>query len=218
MTNVGLTQHAVGQGGMMSGLLEIPGGHFHWVYDCGSNQSEALNREIAIVTARGDVDCLLLSHLDSDHVIGIDRLLMATHVKEVVLPYLNDLDRVIAAAHDNATGTLTGGFLTFLSDIEGWFGERGVERVTYIRPRDDTDEDEGGGPELPRLDGGGGEGEVITKWWGPRGDDPSLPAGQGNALGAAPVVEYLETTASFALVCVGPPDRLVAAALCPSSV
>jgi hypothetical protein len=139
---------------MMSGLLTIPGRRFHWVYDCGSNQTEALTREIALVAAHGVLDCLHLSHLDSDHVNGLDRLLMATRVKEVVLPYLNDLDRLIAAAHDEAAGTLSGGFLTFLGDIEGWFGARGVQRVTFIMPRDDDGEG-GGGPELPRFFGGG---------------------------------------------------------------
>jgi hypothetical protein len=164
--DVTLTQHPVGQGGMMSGLLAIPDGRFHWVYDCGSNQTEALNREIALVAARGDVDCLFLSHLDSDHINGIDRLLMATRVKEVILPYLNDLNRLVAAVHDDANGVLSGGFLTFLGDIEGWFGARGVERVTYIMPRDDDGED-GGGPELPRSDGGGeGKGPIQAKWQG----------------------------------------------------
>jgi Metallo-beta-lactamase superfamily len=196
--DVTLTQHPVGQGGMMSGLLNIPGGQFHWVYDCGSNQSEALNREIALVAARGDVDCLFLSHLDSDHVNGVDRLLMATGVKEVVLPYLNDLDRLIAAAHDHATGALSGGFLTFLSDMEGWFGARGVERVTFIMPRDDDDEGEDGrGPELPRSDGGG-EGPIRAKWSHPA-QDYSAPAGDSLSRSKGPMVQRFETTASLHL-------------------
>jgi hypothetical protein len=194
--DVTLTQHPVGQGGMMSGLLNIPGGQFHWVYDCGSNQTEALIREIALVAARGEVDCLFLSHLDSDHVNGIDRLLMATGVKEVVLPYLNDLDRLIAAAHDASTGALSGGFLTFLCDIEGWLGARGVERVTYIMPRDDDDED-GGGPELPRFDGGG-EGPIRAKWSHPT-KDYSAPAGDSLSRSKGPIVQRLETTASLYL-------------------
>lgn len=175
----------------MSGLLKIPGGHFHWVYDCGSNQTDALNREIALVAARGEVDCLFLSHLDSDHVNGIDRLLMATRVKEVVLPYLNDLDRLIAAAKDDAAGALSGGFLTFLSNIEGWFGERGVDRVIFIMPRDDEAED-GDGPEMPRFDGGG-EGPIHAKWW------PRPPAGEGSQNYNGARVGRLETTASLHL-------------------
>lgn len=191
MMHATLTQHPVGQGGMMSGLLKIPGGHFHWVYDCGSNQTDALNREIALVAARGEVDCLFLSHLDSDHVNGIDRLLMATRVKEVVLPYLNALDRLIAAAKDDAAGALSGGFLTFLGNIEGWFGERGVDRVIFIMPRDDEAED-GDGPEMPRSDGGG-EGPIHAKWW------PRPPAEESSQSYNGAQVGRLETTASLHL-------------------
>ncbi|MHB1217106.1 MAG: MBL fold metallo-hydrolase [Alphaproteobacteria bacterium] len=160
---VTLAQHPVGQGGLMSGLLNIPGGSFHWVYDCGSNQADALNREIANIRVQGEVDCLFLSHLDSDHVNGIDRLISAVPVREVVLPYLNDLDRVVAAAHDATTGAVTGTFLTFLDNIEGWFGARGVERISYIMPNSDDDEG-GGGPDLPEGGEGGGEGKITAKW------------------------------------------------------
>jgi Metallo-beta-lactamase superfamily len=190
-----LTQHPVGQGGMMSGLLEILGGSFHWVYDCGSNQTDALSREIAQVAARGEVDVLFLSHLDSDHVSGIDRLLMATSVKEVVLPYLNDLDRLIAAAHDDTIGALTGGYLTFLNDIEIWFRDRGVERVTYIIPRNDDDDGEGS-PELPRFDGGG-EGPIRAKWLGDV--EATTLRGQGKNNTAPMMVQRLEATAPLVL-------------------
>lgn len=160
-----MTQHPVGQGGMMSGLIETHGGSLHWAYDCGSNQTDALNREIAIVAAQGDLQLLFLSHLDSDHVNGIDSLLAKTRVEEVVLPYLRDIDRIVAVAHDAAMGALTGGFLTFLDDIEGWFRERGVERITFIEPRDDDDEG-GDGPLLPEGGDGGGEGPIKHKWVG----------------------------------------------------
>lgn len=160
-----LTQHPVGQGGMMSGLLEIPGGRFHWVYDCGSNQKEALTREIAKVADKGEIDCLFLSHLDSDHVNGIDQLLGNVRVREVVLPYLNNVDRFLLAARDAASGALSGTSVAMLADIPGWFGARGVERVTFIEPRSDDEDGEGPGPDLP--DGGmdgGIEGAIRAKW------------------------------------------------------
>ncbi|BDI59521.1 hypothetical protein [Qipengyuania nanhaisediminis] len=186
MIDVTMTQHPVGQGGLMSGLLEIHGASLRWVYDCGSNQTDALNREIAIVAAQGDLQLLFLSHLDSDHVNGIDNLLAKARVEEVVLPYLRDIDRIVAVAHDAAMGTLTGGFLTFLDDIEGWFRERGVERITFIEPRDD-DDDGGDGPFLPEGGDGSGEGPIKREWVGqpvvpPDGDgtvhDPENPSVQ----------------------------------------
>jgi hypothetical protein len=157
-----LTQHPVGQGSMMSGRLSIPGGRFLWIYDCGSNQTAALDREIDTIAEGDHVNCLFLSHLDSDHINGIDRLLSRTPVHEVVLPYLNDLDRLIAAAHDVATGTSTGTFLAFLSNTSRWFGERGVDRVTYITPR--SDDDDGGEGPAPPLGNEEGEGRVEAKW------------------------------------------------------
>lgn len=160
-----LTQHPVGQGGLMSGLLEIAGGQFHWVYDCGSNQKDALTREIAKIAIVGDVDCLFLSHLDSDHLNGIDQLLGNVRVRQVVLPYLNNIDRFLLGARDAANGALTGTSLALLADIPGWFGARGVERVTYIDPRDDDDAGARLAPDLP--DGGRDdelEGEIRGKW------------------------------------------------------
>lgn len=196
--DVTLTQHPVGQGGMMSGLLTIPGGRFHWVYDCGSNQTDALKREIARVAARGPIDCLFLSHLDSDHVNGIDRLLGQTTVTEVVLPYLNDVDRLIAAAHDATAGALTGGFLTFLGDIAGWLGARGVERVTFIGPRSDDDGEDAPRPEFGPGGEGGGEGPIRAKWQGGRqaGVEP-VRSGE-DSRGAA--VQHLTTDANLVLV------------------
>ena len=165
MMDVTMTQHPVGQGGLMSGLLETHGGSLHWAFDCGSNQTDARDREIAIVAAQGDLQLLFLSHLDSEHVNGIDSLLAKARVEEVVLPYLRDIDRIVAVAHDAAMGALTGQFLRFLGDIEGWFRDRGVQRVTFIEPRDDDDEG-GDGPFFPEAGDGGGEGPIEADWVG----------------------------------------------------
>ena len=162
---VTLTQHPVGQGGMMSGLLETPISRFHWVYDCGSNQIDALKREIGNVVANGPVDALFLSHLDKDHVHGVETLLEATTVAEVVLPYLDPVDRLLAVAYGAATGGLTGTYMAMLNDPVSWFQERGVDRVTFINT-DDDDGGELGGFEFP---GGGGsaDGPLKPKWLPP---------------------------------------------------
>jgi hypothetical protein len=141
---VALTQQAVGQGGLMSGLLTVDDNDYHWVYDCGSDQSYPLGREIGEVVRRGMIHTLFISHLDSDHVNGIERLLTQVKVREVVLPYLDERDRVIAVAHDVSLGRLTISFVNFLSDIEAWFEERGVEVLTYVNP---LHEDESPDPE-----------------------------------------------------------------------
>lgn len=173
-----LKQHPVGQGGMMSGLLETPRDRFHWVYDCGSNQIEALNREIRNVAAQGPVDVLFLSHLDKDHVHGVETLLEATKVREVVLPYLDNVDRLLAVAYGAASGSLTGSYMAMLNDPLAWFRERGVEQINFINPDDDED----GEPVGLEVPGGGGtlDGPLRPKWW------PSSLSGKADMPKAAP--------------------------------
>lgn len=202
-----LTQHPVGQGGMMSGLLTIPGGRLHWVYDCGSNQKDALAREIANIVAVGDVDCLFLSHLDSDHVNGIDQLLASVSVQEVVLPYLNNVDRFLLAARDAKNGTLTGTTLAMLADIPAWFGERGVERVTFVDPHEDGDGGEGPGPDLPEGGGdidGGREGQIRAKW--SRSGDDLNQGTKHPTRSRGPIAQRMDMRATMALLpSYGPP-------------
>jgi hypothetical protein len=161
---VRMTQHPVGQGGLSTGEAETAGGCFRWAYDCGSNQDDALVREIKRAAHPGVRDVLFLSHLDSDHVSGVDRLLAQCAVDEVVLPYLAE-DLIIAvAAGDCMRGRLSGLFLDAVPDVAGWFASRGVGTVTFVRG-DERDEgpDEGGGPILPDP-GEGPEETIVAKW------------------------------------------------------
>lgn len=130
---------------------------FVWVYDCGSDHSPPLNREIT--RFRGvHVNLLFLSHLDDDHVSGVDRLLhSAAKVSEVVLPYLDDTDRVLHLAASASSGGLTGTYIDLMSDPAEWFGSRGVDRITYIGANGDDDLPLDGpdpvDPDTPILDG-----------------------------------------------------------------
>jgi hypothetical protein len=146
-------QHPVGQGGVHTGWLFDPhhypvslfphfGGPslFSWAYDCGSNDRSALTNQIN--TIRGaSMNVLFLSHLDGDHVVGVDQLLTtASNVDEVVLPYLADDDWALHLASSTSAGTLSGNFLDLAADPAGWFGARGVRRITYVEGGDEDDE------------------------------------------------------------------------------
>ncbi len=160
---VRMVQHAVGQGGLTCGTLEAGGKPLRWVYDCGSNQLDALAREIEIVAGGGDIDLLFLSHLDNDHVRGIDDLLSRVKVREVVLPYLNELTLVATLAREAGRGRLGGVFAEAVSDLPGWFGSRGVETVTLVGGRDD--DEEGDGPIVPEVPEGGERGGDCSAEW-----------------------------------------------------
>lgn len=164
--DVTMIQHPVGQGGMFSGQLQAGNAVLRWIYDCGSNQQDRLNEEILSVAAQGAIDLLFLSHLDSDHVSGVDRLLAATTVAEVVLPYLNAADYAFAIVRDLARGALSGTFLEFVVDPAKWLIGRGVGTVSFVRTIDD------GAPlsdwPLPEPGRGeprvGGAGDISAKW------------------------------------------------------
>lgn len=119
---------------------------FAWVYDCGSNQTAMLNRELGSVTG-ANFNVLFLSHLDTDHVNGVDNLLVtASKVAEVVLPYLGDDEWALHLAAAAAAGTLSGTLIDLAADPAGWFGAGGVDQVTYV---EGTDEDDPGAPPAP---------------------------------------------------------------------
>ncbi|WP_047605171.1 hypothetical protein [Pseudomonas putida] len=131
--DVTLIQHPVGQGGMFSGELKAGRSTLRWVFDCGSNQQDRLKEEIRYVADQGSIDLLFLSHLDSDHVNGVDRLLALTTVDEVVLPYLNAADFAFAVAEDISASALSGSFLDFVIDPSRWLIARGVRTVSFVR-------------------------------------------------------------------------------------
>jgi hypothetical protein len=160
---VEITQYAVGQGGFLCGQIRRGGSPLRWGFDCGSNQSAPLAREIKLASSAPRLDLLFLSHLDSDHVNGLDRLLEHVSVKEVVLPYLNRAQRAMILAADSEAGQLTGVFNQFIRDPAAWFIGRGVGTVTYIRPGSDDRPPEGE-PDLPLRPMGDAQGAVTYEW------------------------------------------------------
>lgn len=159
---VSMTQHAVGQGGLFTGTLHAGGNPFRWAYDCGSNQLDALTREVGKVANDGDLDMVFLSHLDSDHVNGMDLLLSQVRATEVVIPYMENEVILAILAKDVARGRLTTSFLDLVSDLPTWFNNRGVERITLVRGVSDEDDE---GPPVDPPVGGGGEGDITPKWY-----------------------------------------------------
>jgi|GEM_PF-3488534 len=87
--------HSAGQGFCYSGWLKFQKAEaFRFVFDCGSNNKSALSREIKELrlrglTDRGQLDLLVISHFDADHVNMIQELLEGgIIVKKLVMPFL----------------------------------------------------------------------------------------------------------------------------------
>ena len=101
-------QHAVGQGFFHTAELRENGlPRLRYVYDCGAMKKYAAARDdqidsyIKSVVADAMIDILFLSHIHYDHVSGVERLLASgtgLTVDTIVLPLLNEADRLIAYA------------------------------------------------------------------------------------------------------------------------
>lgn len=167
MMKVQISQRPVGQGGLCEGVLEAGEDVIRWIYDCGSNQIDRLRKEIS--TVHRDLDLVFLSHLDDDHVNGLDHLLVNKDVVEVVLPYLEDHERLIVLAQAAAQGRLSGQFATFMADQTGWLRNRGVERITFVEGPGETDGEDASTPRLPPDAGPETKGPLTPDW--------SIPAG-----------------------------------------
>jgi len=137
MLEIARSQKPVGQGGFHSAQITLRDRTFRYVYDCGSNQAHALRRELnrfAEEVGPGIVDLLVLSHLDRDHVNGVDKLLSVHDVATVLLPYLTPWERILLVARACDDGELTPTSQSMLFDPVAWFKERGVKRVVIALP------------------------------------------------------------------------------------
>jgi hypothetical protein len=130
-------QHAVGQGGFHSAEVRSKADSFWYIYDCGSSNKDALQRELgAFSETHGTrtLDLLALSHLDDDHINGVEAILSERDVRNVMIPYLCAEERLLLIADDCARGALTESRLDMLEDPVAWFRSRGTRNVVQVLP------------------------------------------------------------------------------------
>ena len=164
MMRVMRIQYPIGQGCFHAGSIHARVAadrdvhEFHYVYDCGSDDREALGEAIDnYKTQTSRVDALFVSHLDNDHVSGLDRLLSAVKVHTVYVPYVNESVLVLELIQAELDGALSVSLIEASMDPGNWFRSRGVERVVGVRESPDDgapgpgDGDDREGPDRPRT-------------------------------------------------------------------
>jgi len=129
-------QHPVGQGFFHSAYIKVGKQCIRYAYDCGSDNLDSLALAIDDYCSDlvdGDrLDVLFISHLDSDHVNGLDALLTRVNANTVVLPYLDPFERILLVASALSTDSLNGLLLSFATDPVRWLEDRGVNSVVFI--------------------------------------------------------------------------------------
>ena len=156
-------QYPIGQGCFHAGIIRegdavYHDDHaFHWVYDCGSDDRKALGEAIdSYKNQVPHVDALFVSHLDNDHVNGLDRLLSVVKVDTVYVPYVNE--GVLELIQAELDGALSVSLIEASMDPGNWFRSRGVRRVVGVEESPDDgapgtgDDDDPVRPEGPRTE------------------------------------------------------------------
>lgn len=163
--------NAVGHGTFFNGVACYGeyANSFSWIYDCGSRRTTRIDQEITCLESweqwPEEVDLLVLSHFDDDHVNGVERLLRSRRVRTLALPYM-DIGHSLACAASVSTDPCSASTAAFQIDPIGWLQSRGlagqVDTVLLVQggPRGDND---------PPVDGeavplpGGPEGNLIGR-------------------------------------------------------
>lgn len=138
--------HPVGQGCFYSGYIECKRIPFNMVYDCGTvSPRNFLTNEINKYKAslKGDLDVLIISHFDEDHINGVFELLKGIICKNLIIPYYEPIERLLLAVEfDNDGSGGNDDYIEFLRNPVTYFleNEYNIERIIIVgRPNEESD-------------------------------------------------------------------------------
>lgn len=179
-------QYPIGQGCFHVGSIRAEDAFyhddqaFHYVYDCGSDDRKALGEAIdSYKNQVPHVDALFVSHLDNDHVNGLDRLLSVVKVDTVYVPYVNEVVLVLELIQAELDGALSVSLIEVSMDPGNWFRSRGVQRVVGVQESPDDGAPGTGGDADPERPEGPRAGRKIE----PELGDPSVQGATGMGSG-----------------------------------
>lgn len=93
------TFHSVGQGAFYTERFNIGNRKINVVYDCGTTtapKEKIIEREISNVFKKNEeIHALFISHLDADHINGIEYLAKYCNVKKIFFPIISSENRVL---------------------------------------------------------------------------------------------------------------------------
>lgn len=209
----GRTQHAVGQGFFHTAELIEDDATFRYVFDCGAMSSYKASRTARIKAYRAslppgtELDLVFISHAHADHLNGMEQLLKpGVTVDTIVLPLMNDADRLIAYGRDlmdDAVSAQNAFYRAFIADPAAALGRFKSRQILFVRAQHGDGGAPGsrGGPDGPDLDRDLGRRPTDSRLgWkllgrGHGGVVPNQDATKANG----PVVETIDDTQALAV-------------------
>lgn len=136
--------YPVGQGLFSSGALytrDASSPSYLWVYDCGTvSEASLIDNGIQLlqsdIEGRRQIDLLVLSHFDHDHISGVTRLLSKFKVHTLMLPYMELPERLIIAFEEN-NGDPEDPLTAFYIDPVSYLfsqGAQGIDQIVFVPP------------------------------------------------------------------------------------
>lgn len=127
----------IGQGLFYSGKLDNSTWNYSFIYDCGTLSKQEYVKEAIREVTHGLqlLDLLVISHLDYDHVSGLEALLNSVSVNTVILPYMKPIER-LALYTKNIGSYHTTEYYKFLEDPVGYLINHKVERIILLKGED----------------------------------------------------------------------------------
>lgn len=185
MLRVVMRQRGVGHGGFHTASLGFSDtdsieSNLTYVYDCGSKSGSIkarIDEYVEELVANGVtvVDWLILSHLDADHVSGVEYLSQRLQderilVRKILIPMLSTEQQLISAAHASSKRPAEGFVIDLIvapvRTLTGAFQASEVVELTPGSPDDDGPvSDDVPGPRSMRTIAGGGQDAVSLGLW-----------------------------------------------------
>lgn len=142
------TIHPVGQGGFYTErfkeISSFKKKSYNVVYDCGSDTGKAGNgisryvqREIDSVFSRNEkIDIVFISHLDNDHINGLEYLIREHDVRNICIPLLNSNEKLLALVKCAVEGLRETSFVYkfILDPVESVSGLPKPPRIIFVSP------------------------------------------------------------------------------------
>lgn len=162
--------HNVGQGLFYTGNIKLDKNRvFKFIYDCGGDKvNDALDKYLGEDT---EIDMLVISHFDSDHISGLPKLLNSVKkIKKIFIPYYNELDSyllLMAYVYGNGATFKKVREIVLVGSNEEFEGNRNIQNLSELEVVNLLDKNNNNRYSLPKVSVGEIRKEIFSvegKW------------------------------------------------------